>query len=120
MRQFSDIAVYGPDGNLALIVEVKKKVSTSTSWAAMMRRNLAAHGQFSEAQTDHFVNSLKLFKIGFSWGGSHSLCVPYRISTMRQHWSEKGTLVRFNIGLEDGDDLIADIEQAMQAMKEIE
>jgi hypothetical protein len=49
MRQFADIAVYGSDGNLALIVEVKKKVSTSTSWAAMMRRNLAAHGQFSEA-----------------------------------------------------------------------
>jgi len=49
MRQFADIAVYGSDGNLALIVEVKKKVGASTSWAAMMRRNLAAHGQFPEA-----------------------------------------------------------------------
>ena len=75
--------------------------------------------RFSEAQTDHFVNSLKLFKIGFSWGGSHSLCVPYRIATMRQTWDEPGTLVRFNIGLEDLDDLIADIEQAMLAMKQV-
>lgn len=75
--------------------------------------------QFSEAQTDHFVNSLKLFKIGFSWGGSHSLCVPYRIATMRQTWKEPGTLVRFNIGLEGVDDLIADIEQAMLAMQQI-
>ena len=38
---------------------------------------------------------------------------------MRQSWSEKGILVRFNIGLEDVDDLIADIEQAMHAMKQI-
>lgn len=72
--------------------------------------------QFSEVQTDRFVNSLRLFKIGFSWGGSHSLCVPYRIPTMRQDWQEPGILVRFNIGLEDPDDLIADIEQAFQIM----
>lgn len=72
--------------------------------------------KFSEAQTDQFVNQLKLFKIGFSWGGSHSLCVPYRIETMRENWHEKGTLVRFNIGLEDVDDLIADIEQSLNLL----
>lgn len=72
--------------------------------------------KFSEAQTDQFVNQLKLFKIGFSWGGSHSLCVPYRIETMRENWQDKGTLVRFNIGLEDVDDLIADIEQSLNLL----
>ncbi len=72
--------------------------------------------RFSEAQTDRFVDSLKLFKIGFSWGGSNSLCVPYRIKTMRQNWRAAGTLVRFNIGLEDPCDLIADIEQAFGLM----
>lgn len=71
---------------------------------------------YTEAQTDRFVDSLKLFKIGFSWGGSHSLCVPYRIEQMRQNWQGKGMLVRFNIGLEDADDLIADIAQAMAKM----
>jgi cystathionine beta-lyase len=69
--------------------------------------------KFTETQTDHFVNSLKLFKIGFSWGGGHSLCVPYRVQQMRENWNEKGILVRFNIGLEDADDLIADIDQAL-------
>ncbi|MBC3916238.1 cystathionine beta-lyase [Undibacterium sp. CY18W] len=69
--------------------------------------------KYTEQQTDRFVDSLKLFKIGFSWGGAHSLCVPYRIEQMRQHWSHKGILVRFNIGLEDSTDLIADIEQAL-------
>ncbi|MBY0573691.1 MAG: cystathionine beta-lyase [Undibacterium sp.] len=72
--------------------------------------------KYTEEQTDRFVNSLKLFKIGFSWGGSHSLCVPYRIEKMRNYWTEQGILVRFNIGLEDVDDLIADIAQALDAL----
>jgi cysteine-S-conjugate beta-lyase len=72
--------------------------------------------RYSEAQTDRFVDSLKLFKIGFSWGGSNSLCVPYRIQAMRKKWSGQGQLVRFNIGLEDPVDLIADIEQAFSAL----
>jgi cysteine-S-conjugate beta-lyase len=72
--------------------------------------------RYSEAQTDRFVDSLQLFKIGFSWGGAHSLCVPYRMQDMRANWTEQGQLVRFNIGLEDPADLIADIEQAFAAL----
>jgi cystathionine beta-lyase len=72
--------------------------------------------RYSEAQTDQFVNTLELFKIGFSWGGAHSLCVPYRIRQMRATWPHQGVLVRFNIGLEDADDLIADIGQALDRM----
>jgi cystathionine beta-lyase len=72
--------------------------------------------RYSEAQTDQFVNTLELFKIGFSWGGAHSLCVPYRIRQMRASWPHQGVLVRFNIGLEDADDLIADIGQALDRM----
>jgi cystathionine beta-lyase len=73
--------------------------------------------QYVEEQTDRFIDSLQLFKIGYSWGGSNSLCVPYRIQSMRKQWSGKGQLVRFNIGLEDPDDLIADIEQALSALR---
>lgn len=72
--------------------------------------------RYSEAQTDQFVNNLKLFKIGFSWGGAYSLCLPYRIKQMRQDWPHEGILVRFNIGLEDTEDLIADIEQALASL----
>ncbi len=74
--------------------------------------------RYSELQVDRFVDRLKLFKIGFSWGGAHSLCVPYRMKTMRNTWQESGVLVRFNIGLEVVEDLIADIEQALLAMTE--
>jgi cysteine-S-conjugate beta-lyase len=68
--------------------------------------------RYTEAQTDRFVDSLSLFGIGFSWGGTHSLAVPYRMEGMRREWKDAGTLVRFNIGLEHPDDLIADLERA--------
>lgn len=69
--------------------------------------------RYTEAQTDRFVDSLALFGLGYSWGGANSLAVPYRMGAIRRDWQEKGTLVRFNIGLEDPRDLIADIEQAL-------
>ncbi len=69
--------------------------------------------RYTEAQTDRFIDSLKLFRIGYSWGGANSLAVPYRIEQMRRQWTGAGQLVRFNIGLEDSDDLIADLAQAL-------
>ncbi|WP_241687843.1 cystathionine beta-lyase [Janthinobacterium sp. 17J80-10] len=72
--------------------------------------------RYSEEQTDRFVDSLKLFKIGFSWGGSNSLAVPYRMQAMRSSWQDAGQLVRLNIGLEDPDDLIADLELALRML----
>ncbi|RJG01236.1 cystathionine beta-lyase [Noviherbaspirillum sedimenti] len=72
--------------------------------------------RYSEEQTDRFVDSLKLFKIGFSWGGSNSLAVPYRMQAMRRNWPHDGQLVRLNIGLENPDDLIADLEQGLRAL----
>lgn len=69
--------------------------------------------RYTEEQTDRFVDSLELFGLGYSWGGANSLVVPYRMQAIRRNWQEKGTLVRFNIGLEDPRDLIADIEQAL-------
>ncbi len=72
--------------------------------------------QYAEEQTDSFIDSLKLFKIGYSWGGANSLAVPYRMASMRSRWDEAGQLVRLNIGLEDPDDLIADIAQALHSL----
>lgn len=72
--------------------------------------------RYSEAQTDRFIDSLRLFKIGYSWGGANSLCVPYRMQGMRQGWQARGQLLRFNVGLEEPADLISDIEQAMKVL----
>ena len=72
--------------------------------------------RYTEEQTDRFVDALQLFKIGYSWGGANSLVMPYRIQHMRKAWSDAGILVRFNVGLEDVNDLIADIERALGIM----
>jgi cystathionine beta-lyase len=72
--------------------------------------------RYAETQTDAFIDALQLFKIGYSWGGANSLCVPYRMQTIRQQWTQLGQLVRLNIGLEDPQDLIADLEQALRVL----
>lgn len=71
---------------------------------------------YPEAATDRFIDALGLFKLGYSWGGATSLCLPYRIQHMRTGWERPGQLVRFYIGLEDPGDLIADIEQALSRL----
>ena len=73
--------------------------------------------RYSAAQVDAFVEALELFDIGWSWGGSHSLAMPYRIGTMRTavKWPHEGVLVRFFVGLEDEADLRGDIERALVA-----
>jgi cystathionine beta-lyase len=60
-----------------------------------------------------FVDGLKLFKIGYSWGGVTSLVMAYE-SLGRASRNYGRQLVRLNIGLEDPQDLIADLEQAMK------
>jgi cystathionine beta-lyase len=66
-----------------------------------------------------FVNALKLFSIGSSWGGYESLVVVARITPYRTatRWNPGGPTIRLHIGLEDPDDLIADLEQAFARMK---
>ncbi len=72
----------------------------------------------SAAKVDAFCDALKLFKLGYSWGGPMSLVVPYELSSMRTAWPKglvRGTIVRFSIGLEDAADLQADLTQALTA-----
>jgi cysteine-S-conjugate beta-lyase len=72
--------------------------------------------RYSPAQVDAFVDALRLFKIGFSWAGPVSLVVPYNLSMLRAQPAWRGTLVRFSLGLEAVDDLIADSKQALAAL----
>jgi cystathionine beta-lyase len=79
--------------------------------------------EFSSAQVDAFCDALKLFRIGYSWGGPISLVVPYDIASMRTlnmaTGVTSGTVVRLAIGLEDVRDLQADLAQALQALKSL-
>jgi cystathionine beta-lyase len=65
-------------------------------------------------RVDAFVDGLRLFRIGYSWGGPMSLVVPYDLASMRERPGDlRGHLVRFSIGLEAVDDLRADLAQAL-------
>jgi len=68
-----------------------------------------------------FVNSLKLFGYGYSWGGFESLALhqEFRETGNRSYLnlSKNEHLVRLHIGLEDPSDLIADIKQALKHLK---
>ncbi len=66
---------------------------------------------------DAFCDNLKLFRLGYSWAGPISLCVPYYVPSMRTTpWPHASSLVRFAVGLEAAADLKADLLQAMSAL----
>ncbi len=63
-----------------------------------------------------FVDGLKLFKIGFSWGGFESLVLPAHPERRKVAVWAGGPVVRLHIGLEAVEDLKADLAQSLAAM----
>ena len=75
--------------------------------------------KYSLQDIREFCDALQLFKLGFSWGGPLSLVMLYELQHMRslEHTHlQSGILVRFCIGLEDSQDLIQDIQQALSVL----
>lgn len=73
---------------------------------------------FSALQVDAFVDALRLFKIGYSWGGPMSLAMPYDLRAQRSlGWPHTGGLVRLCIGLESVADLQRDCAQALEVLR---
>ena len=69
----------------------------------------------TKVDRDRLVEQLKLFGIGFSWGGYESLAIPVDLDRVRSLPlpTYQGPIVRLHVGLEDPDDLIADLDQAL-------
>jgi cystathionine beta-lyase/cystathionine gamma-synthase len=107
--------------NHPLIDEVLYPLSkTHPQYELAVRQMLKPSGLFSvRLKTDEtekaelFVNSLKQFIIGVSWGGHESLVFP-AMSFDQQRTKEgySGNLIRFYVGLDEPDSLISDLEQA--------
>jgi cystathionine beta-lyase len=73
----------------------------------------------SREESRRFVDALELFALGYSWGGYESLVVPANLGRYGRSvrpWTG-GPLVRLQVGLEDVEDLHADLERALAAMK---
>src|SRR6478609_3226644 len=71
--------------------------------------------QYSKEQVLAFIDALRLFKIGYSWGGVTSLVMTYDLQSPKRP-AYGSRLVRLYTGLEAIEDLIADVEQALAAI----
>lgn len=70
-----------------------------------------------EKRVRTFLDSLELFGMGYSWGGFESLVVPFDLKSRTLPHKNAGQMLRLHIGLEEVEDLIADLEAAFVAIK---
>ena len=81
--------------------------------------SLILHERYLAESVDAFVDGLRWFKIGYSWGGTTSLAFCYRDHRYEDARMKKaaGYVVRLHIGLESVEDLIADLETGLGRLK---
>jgi len=88
---------------------------------------LGASGLFSiylkactSAAVRRMLNALRIFGMGYSWGGFESLIVPFDCAAARTAtvWNAEGPALRLHIGLEDVDDLKRDLECGFAALRD--
>ena len=93
-------------------------------WAQQCTRaagifSILLHESYAPEAVDAFVDALRVFRLGYSWGGPVSLAVPYPLEAMRQDRSHlRGHLVRLCIGLEAVSDLKQDLAQALTVLEQ--
>jgi cysteine-S-conjugate beta-lyase len=94
-------------------------LETDPGHAIWKRDFTGASGLFSivlkpkpQAAVDALLDSLKLYGMGYSWGGFESLAIPFDCADYRTAttWAPEGPALRFHIGLENVEDLKADLE----------
>ena len=71
----------------------------------------------SKAALTHFMDGFSHFGLGWSWGGFESLIVPAHIKRSVAPFPAAGPVLRIHAGLEDAQDLIADLERAFARLE---
>jgi cysteine-S-conjugate beta-lyase len=101
-------------------------LETDPGHAIWKRDFTGASGLFSivlkpkpQAAVDALLDTLKLFGMGYSWGGYESLAIPFDCTGYRTatKWAPEGPALRLHIGLENVDDLKADLERGFAVFK---
>ena len=99
-------------------------LETDPGHAIWKRDFKGASGLFSivlqpapQRAVDALLNALQLFGMGYSWGGFESLIIPFDCASYRTatKWHPGGPALRLNIGLENTEDLKADLERGFAA-----
>ena len=75
----------------------------------------------SEAAVAAMLDGLELFALGYSWGGYESLVIPFDCTAYRTatKWAPGGPALRFSVGLEDIEDLKADLDRGFTRLSAI-
>ncbi|WP_184258250.1 cystathionine beta-lyase [Rhodopseudomonas rhenobacensis] len=99
-------------------------LETDPGHAIWKRDFTGASGLFSivlkpapQKAVDALLDTVKLFGMGYSWGGFESLAIPFDCTSYRSatKWNPGGPALRLHIGLESVDDLKADLERGFSA-----
>ncbi|MDH1006299.1 PLP-dependent transferase [Acinetobacter junii] len=117
-QQFQFIQVLHPSLSDSAGHQFWKEVCTTGKSAGLA--SVIFDSRYDMHAVRRFCDNLKLFKLGFSWGGPVSLVMLYDLKQMRALENthlQQGLLVRFCIGLEDPADLIQDIQNALKQLE---
>lgn len=113
------------EGRPEVALVLHPALEASPDHALWRREYTGAHGLFglvlrpaSKRQVAAFLDALRLFGLGFSWGGFESLAIHCEPQMKRALGAPQlgGPLLRLHVGLEDAADLIADLERGFAAV----
>lgn len=116
--------------NRSEVAEVRHPALPTFPGNAIFKRDFTgSNGLFSfvlkqgtTEQVRQFIEGMQHFKMGFSWGGYESLITAnMNIQALRTatRWPHQGPLIRLHIGLEDVEDLLADLEAAFERFSNV-
>ena len=73
----------------------------------------------AKARVDAMLDGMRLFRMGWSWGGFESLIIPANVERAKRTipWNARGPYMRLHVGLEDVQDLIADLEDGFARLR---
>ena len=74
-----------------------------------------------EAAVAAMLDGLELFGLGYSWAGFESLVIPFDCTTYRTatRWAPGGPAMRFQVGLEDIEDLKEDLDRGFARLRKV-
>ena len=111
--------------NIEVLYPFKKNTKNYTFWKKYYSGSSGLMGLKikvkNKKSVDRFVNSLKLFGHGYSWGGYESLALHQEIKEQGNrkylNLNKNEYIVRLHVGLEDPKDLIKDISNSLKFLK---
>ncbi|TNB81529.1 cystathionine beta-lyase [Pseudomonas sp. Fig-3] len=82
--------------------------------------SIVLKGNFAKADVARMLDNMSIFGMGFSWGGYESLIIPFNCTDYRTatRWQPGGYTLRLQIGLEDVQDLINDLENGFDRLNQ--